>query len=241
MAKPLFQLFSEWETSVLGTTGQDLQGRPFLQSELSWLNLYLCESQGEKKSLLPQANMTGASILASIWALFPSHLYLNVDKNLLSKICNISLSFLDWSIYKYPEEGFGNIAKGAIQSAKKDIERLIKIHRHFSQRQNTWVYWPSPTESLEDIEWNEEITKLQMPSVSDTISDIFELVSKHPTQTYGYFKAISTQKPVVVQLDAKCSQLLEHGDQLPLTLTGHPDGLYMLEFVGYPILPSFTS
>jgi hypothetical protein len=241
MAKPLFKLFSQWEIATLGSTGLDLQNRQFLQSELSWLNLYLCQTLNREKSSFSQANMTGESVSASSWALFPSHLYLHVDKSLLSKICNTAISFLEWSKENSPEDHFYDIAKGAIQSAKKDIERLIKVYRHFNERQNTWVYWPSPTESLEDISWNEDIMKLQMPTSSDTVSDTFELVSKHPTQTVGYFKALSSQKPVVVQLDEKCAQLLEHGDQLPLTLMSHPDGLYYLEFVGYPILPSFPS
>jgi hypothetical protein len=227
--------FFDWEKDILGHTGIDLKGDPFLKSDIHWLYLYLsqvCPTEDQDIKIQPIDD-----IPVHIWSHFPIHLYLQHDKSIFSKATLAAQQFLDWLGLKPEFKSMAPIASGALQSTKKDIERLIKLYKHFSERQNTWVYIPGPTESLEDIQWNEELLELQKPDVSESNEDIFQLISKDTDKNRAYFKSIHTQQAMVVQMDQKIIQWMECGDRLPMSLLGAPGQLHFLNHVGYPILP----
>lgn len=245
MDQSLYDAFLLWEKEHLGSHGVDLQNRAFLQSPLEWLNRYLCDINGPSEDeshlgLHQRCRGNFKDIPTTVWANFPAHLYLKADKSLFSQISSTLTQFFQWFELKQPQMLEISMAKGAFQTAYKNIDRLIKIHRHFNERQKNWVYVPHPTESLEDIEFNEQLTQLQAPQASECIEDTFKLISKHPELPYGYFKAMSSKQALVVRLDAKLQKLLESGDQLPLGLMGSQGGAFYLNHIGYPVLQDWT-
>jgi hypothetical protein len=232
-------MFLLWEEEQLGVGVKDLSGRTILTSELDWLNRYLCQGEVSSTGLYLESNLSLEQVESARWHDFPSYIYQQLDKSQLSKICQVALEFFDWVAKIEPAlSSVCQMAKGALNVGKKDMERLIKIYKYFADRQKTWIYIPGPTESLDAIQWNEQLMALQKPDEVRLLQDTFELVSKNLDQLLGYFKGLGDGQPVVVQLDSRLCQLLQSGDRLPLTLSQSFGGHYFLEQVGYPLQPS---
>jgi hypothetical protein len=240
MSSNLFQMLLHWEAENYGNNARDFNGSPLLASEIDWLNRYFGNQESLQKLHVRTERMFD-TIESSSWYHFSSFVYQQVDKNQFSKICQQGLDFLEWTSLNYPElKSSAQMAKGALALGKKDMERLIKIFRHFNERQKTWIYMPSPTESLEEIQWNENFTALQIPESIELIQDVFQLISKNPEQQYGYFRGLTNEQAVVVKLDTKLCQLLQTGDQLPLSLSRSSEGHHFLNRVDYPTLSTST-
>ena len=236
MSTPIFQLLLRCEEDQFGSQAKDLLGTPILRTELDWINRFICKQEHAKGDPTSQAQTFFEDWTTSLWHDFPQFLATTCDPSGINKICQVALDFFEWTAKSYPDLCSAcQMAKGSLQVGKKNLERLLTIYKYSHERQKSWVYLPMPTESMDDILFNEQLTALQAPDPQEILKDTFVLVSKNPEKHLGYFKSIQQQHSVVVQLDAKLCSLLQSGDQLPLTLSLSQTGHYYLNQVGYPL------
>jgi hypothetical protein len=237
MAKNIFCLLLQWDRDLHQRSEHSLDGKEMLCSDSEWINHYFCSLSHDKIPLFCHAEQSAEEISTNIWKGFVPFLYGKMEKSSFHKIiAHITDFLIHLTEQQQLEASQLQIIVGAIKSEAKGIERIFKVHQHFSSRQRSWVYQAKPTETLDSIDWNQSFAEMQEPDRESRISDTFRLVSLNPEEQLGYFKGEKSQLSVVVKLDEKCCKILCGGDLIPMVLFPSSSGMYFLFSTGHPIL-----
>lgn len=237
MIKNIFCLLLDWDRDIHQRSQTSLDGKEILCPESEWINRYFCSLSTDKIPLFCHAKQDIDDINAKVWTGLVPFLYGKIEKAAFHKIIAHVTDFLKHlTEQQILDSSQCQLMIGAIKSEAKGIERIFKVHQHFSSRQRSWVYKAEPTENHDSIDWNQSLAELQEPDENSRISDTFRLISINTEEQLGYFKGEASQLSVVVKLDEKCCKFLLGGDLIPMVLYPSSSGVYFLFSTGHPLV-----
>jgi hypothetical protein len=236
---PIYTLFLDYEQDKKGMLSNDFEGNPILQSELNWLNRFLCEESEGNFNPNYNTQLFINDLQSNLWQTFVIFIYENAGENKaeVGKIIKRILSFLKWlgNTHSYSKTEL-EILVSSLKFEQKKIDRLLKIYKHLSSLLNSRIYVPEPTENLEHLELNEAFFKAQLPKITRKFIDDFKIVSINKNNATVYLKSLTNSDPIVLSLDSVLLKAVAVGDIYPLTIGLDDDGNSVLLDYAYPTI-----
>lgn len=226
---PLHDLFLAYERDLLGAQSVSMSGRPFLSTELAWLDRYVCERVEDGRDPEAGTSVSLDAVSAEAWAAYPAWLYArpDLDRPGLERAVKRAASFLAWLAGAHPDPATA-ILQGALKTGARDVKRLHRIHAHLSDAVRSRVFTPGPTDDPETIDWQEGLATAQWPAFAALREDTFTVRSKNRKSRLVYLLGRDTREAIVLRADPALLSLLLPGDRLPLKLGATADGLSCL-------------
>ena len=228
----LFEILLQYEKNKFGVSSKDLSDNLILSSDLEWIHRYFIENNGIDSSF------NFRLIELKEWSEFPRFIYesLKQDRSQFGHIMSVCQHFLVWlSEKKFLEISDFQLITNLLKFEKKQIERLIKIHKHLAKLMNSKIYTPSPTDDIDSIELFEQFHQAQLPDITNKINDTFKVKSKQKDKFIVYISSRSNYETFYLKVDKYLFKLIDYGDILPLELGIDEKGeSYILNY-DYPL------
>ena len=214
-----------------------LAGKPYLAGELQSLDRYIAT---EIQRLPPDgaSSLRFRDLSGLDWSGYPVALYAGQELPEIEegRAAAKALAFLKWLAELHPaRQAELEVAAQALKSGRKEVERLHKVHRHLTAAVHSRAFIPAPTDSLENLVWQEAMSASQWPEVVERDDDVFEVLTKNSKRGLAYLRGQAGGRAVVFKADPALAAKLQPGDRLPLKLGRCTDGAYILEGCSPPL------
>jgi len=230
IADPLF--FHEFEKNRLGYEPKDLNGQPFLKTNLDPFKIYLTQFSTLKDS---QTHLL-LDLPLSAWTHYPKYLIENYpfDKPELHQALQQLFDYLTWlKINKLPELEESNLLH-ALKYGQKEIERGLTLKRllleylacHSSPPLNDF-----DRESVElQLSWLQFQEQLEQ---TEKFIGSYEVVTKNSENQKVFFNAVEGSKKVALTLPETLFQLIQKGDRFQFNFEETQTGRQRFKTIDY--------